>query len=341
MMLKDKKILFISASFFNYEKAIISKMKELGASVDFFDERPSNTALTKGLIRINPKFLEQKTNAYYQKIWAQIQSKTYDYFLLIKGETIPFWFLEQFKSEQGQCKTIFYAYDAIVEYPKTEKLFPYFDLNFSFEPNDARKFGLHFRPLFHLDEYKKETTSQDYDYAVSFVGSAHSDRYQIGEAVKKIMDDQKRKSYFFYYAPSKKVFLAKRLLDSNLKKFDLNKLSFNKLSHAEIQSIYQRSFSVLDINKPFQMGLTMRSFEALASGKKLITTNVDIVHYPFYSPENIQVIHRENIQINPAFFEAPFVPITNELLAKLSLESWLEALFIKEQDEFWFQNFMP
>ena len=51
--LKNKRILFLCPLFFNYHKKIIKAMESLGAEVDYFDERPSNTVLSKALLRIN------------------------------------------------------------------------------------------------------------------------------------------------------------------------------------------------------------------------------------------------------------------------------------------------
>ena len=51
-ILQSKKILLFSVSFFNYEKIIAERLKELGADVDFYDERPSNSIFVKGLIRL-------------------------------------------------------------------------------------------------------------------------------------------------------------------------------------------------------------------------------------------------------------------------------------------------
>ncbi|MGE4514729.1 MAG: hypothetical protein AB7E26_13095, partial [Chryseobacterium sp.] len=88
-------------------------------------------------------------------------------------------------------------------------------------------------------------------------------------------------------------------------------------------------------NKPFQNGLTIRTFEVLASGKKLITTNSDITNYPFYSPENILVIDRENIQMNPEFFKIDFKKLNQDVLYKMSLDSFIECLFGDAQDDYW------
>jgi len=335
MKLKEKNILFISASFFNYEKAVISRMQEMGATVDFFDERPSNSALTKGIIRVYPKLIQKKIGDWYDSILRHTDKKKYDYFLLIKGESIPFTFLEEFKKRHPETRTVFYSYDTVKEYPRMLKLFPYFDRKFSFEPADVLKYGFRLRPLFYLNDYLKTNQKNDFKYDLVFVGSAHTDRYRIGEEVRSILDSQKKKSCFYYYSPGKLFFYLKRIFDKNMKSFDVSKLSFEKLSHQQIAEIYEESFSVLDINKPFQFGISMRTFETLASGRKLMTTNPEIRFYPFYNPNNVLIIDREKVEIPNQFFESDFEQTDSEFKHRLSVDNWIESLFLNENDDCW------
>lgn len=335
MIFKNKKILFLSARFFHYENAITQQLEKLGAQVDYFDERPSNSVWTKGIIRVNPKMYQKRINSYYQLILKQIQNKKYDYFLLIKGETVPFFFLEKFKKEFPQTQMIFYAYDAMNEYPRMLKLLPFFDRKITFEPSDAIKYKLEFRPLFYLNSYKKSEVQKEKKYDITFIGSAHTDRYQLGETIRELAEKMNLKTHFFYYSPSKIAYYLKRLFDADFKKVKLKKLSFTQLNHQEIQKIYNQSFSVLDINKPFQNGLTMRTFETLAAGKKLITTNPDIRNYPFYNPQNILYINREKIELSFDFFQSDFQELTSHDLEKMSLKSWLMEVFFENDSTYW------
>lgn len=335
MNLSGKKILFLSANFFGYEKAIANRLRELGAEVDFFNERPSDSVLSKGIIRVNKNFYFKKIRSYYHKITKETRNQNYDFFLLIKGETIPLSFLEQFKKKHPDSTMIYYSYDAVREYPKFLKLYSYFDRNFTFEPKDAQEHKLHFRPLFFIEDYKKLTESDNVKYDIVFIGSAHTDRYLIGEKVRKISSSLNLKTYFYYYAQSKAAFLLKKVFDQNLKKFDIKKLTFKKLKHSEIADIYAQSRSVLDINKPFQDGLTMRTFETLAAGKKLVTTNSDIRNYPFYTEDLILIVDRNQVELNSEFFKASSNKVSVENLKMMTLDSWIECLFVQEQDEYW------
>ncbi len=335
MSLEGKKILFLSANFFGYEKAIANRLRELGAEVDFYNERPSDSILSKGIIRVNKNFYLKKIRSYYHKISRETENRDYDFFLLIKGETITFSFLEQFKKEHPAAKMIYYSYDAVQEYPKFLKLYSYFDENFTFEPKDAHQHNLHFRPLFFIEDYQDIKQDVDAKYDIVFVGSAHTDRYLIGEKLRKICTSTNLKTYFFYYAQSKAAFLLKKVFDQNLKRFDVKKLNFKKLKHSEITDIYAQSRSVLDINKPFQEGLTMRTFETLAAGKKLVTTNSDIKNYPFFNENLILIIDRNQVEINSEFFKSDSKKINKETLEMITLDSWIECLFVRNQDDYW------
>ena len=89
---QGKNILFFSAAFFNYEKAIVEKLQNLGANVDYFNERPSDSTLAKGMIRVNRSLYKRKIQNYYQNILDKTREKMYDFLLIIKGETVPEFF---------------------------------------------------------------------------------------------------------------------------------------------------------------------------------------------------------------------------------------------------------
>ena len=104
--LLNKKILFISVRTFNYELEIANKLIQLGAKVDYFDERPSNSILAKGIIRLKPSIIKKKILHYYNSILKKIDGEKYDFFL-IKGEAIPSSFLEKLRLLQKNCSFLY------------------------------------------------------------------------------------------------------------------------------------------------------------------------------------------------------------------------------------------
>jgi hypothetical protein len=148
MEFQGKKILFFSAAFFDYEKVIVEHLQNSGAEVDYYNERPSNSILAKGIIRVNRNFYKKQIQNYYQKTLKLTVEKSYDFLLIIKGETVPDFFLKQFKEKHPETVLIFYSYDPLSEYPAVKNILPFFDRKLSFDKQDSIDYIMNFRPLF-------------------------------------------------------------------------------------------------------------------------------------------------------------------------------------------------
>ncbi|RAJ85817.1 hypothetical protein CLV59_102522 [Chitinophaga dinghuensis] len=329
-MLEGKSILFISPSFFNYEKEILKKMQGLGANVTFYDDRPSNSVLVRGLIRLNKKILKNRIRRYYEGILQKIiATNGYDFLLLIKGETIPPEFLQQFRQRFPKCRTIMYQYDSIRNNQNAIACFPYFDRILSFDLSDTEQYpAIKFRPLFYIDDYKDlKQQSPKYDY--TFIGTAHSDRYNW--VMNLVKENGKDNRFFtFFYCPSKILYYGRVLFDKSFKQVKKEDISFSQLNKQQVLDIVSQSRAIVDIQHPNQTGLTMRTIEALGAGKKLVTTNRNIVKYDFYNPGNILVLDRTSSSIAPGFAQTAYTPVSTMIYQKYSLEGWLnEVMDIK------------
>lgn len=331
---KGKNILILSVKFFNYENLIKQKLVDNGAKVDLFDERPSNSFLSKAIIRLKRGMYQRRIHSHYKKIIDSIQNENYDYFLLIKGEVVPIFFLKFLRSNNPNIELIYYTFDSFKNNPNGLSVLPFFDRKFTFDLEDARKYKLSFRPLFFASVYDQMKNQKEelFDYDLSFIGTVHSDRYNISHQLEKLCNQFGLKMFNFYFSPSKILFYYKSLTDKSYMKFDLKMISFKSLKHSQINDIYIRSRAILDINHPGQSGLTMRTFETLGSGRKLVTTNHFVKLYPFYNENNILVIDRDNPKLDYSFFEKDFQEIDESVNYSMSLEGWLNELFYFQSD---------
>ena len=291
--------------------------------------------MTKGIVRLKRSFIQVKINAYYKSILKKIEGKKYDFFFLIKGEAIPSFFLAKLKLLQKNCIFIYYTWDSFANNPNVLSLLHFFDKKLSFDPVDADKFKLEFRPLFYIDKYKLMENIEKPKYKMLFLGTAHSDRYTISKDVVDWCKKNNFSSFTYYYMQSKLVYFFKSKFDSSFKYFHYKKLNFKPLSIDEIIKYYKDSLIILDINHPNQRGLTMRTFEALGAEKKIITTNKEIMKYSFYSPDNVFVIDRENIELEKAFFKSNFKPINKDILFEMSIIGWIKSVFIQNDSKQW------
>jgi hypothetical protein len=338
--LSNKNILFFSVQTFNLEKEIKKKLEEFGAKVEYFDERPANNIFVKGIIRVKRSFYQKKIDNYYKRILLKTKNEIYHYLFVNKGEVVPEFFLKEFKKYHPECQCIFYTWDSFINCNHPIKILKYFDKKFTFDPDDALKFGLNFRPLFYLDTYKSLNKKIDVKskYDLLFIGTAHSDRYVVSNKIRNWCELNNLKSYCYYFIHGRLVYFYKKIFDNSFQIFDYRNLVFNSLETSEIMELYKVSNVILDINHPGQKGLTMRTFETIGAHKKMITTNSEVKKYPFYNSNNIYIIDRNDIILDKVFFELPYEKVDEELYYKSSIEGWLKCIFVEKQSNYWIKE---
>lgn len=326
---KAKKILFISPSFFGYEKSILNRLREMGAIVDYFDERPANTFWTKSLIRINSKLLVFTIDKYYQSISSYIYGKEYDYIFVVNIEAMPRHFLKMLKNQYPNTKFILYMWDSIMNKRKTISYIPFFDVVFSFDADDCKKNPyIKFRPLFYLNEYQSIISYNRFKYDLLFIGTAHSDRYSFLQKIQVQPDIRNKKCYFYLYLQDWKLFLWYKVVNPIFRKAHMKDFRYIPLTKLELINLIKQSRIIIDIQHPNQVGLTIRTIEMLGAGRKLITTNKLVETYDFYDPNNILIIDRDNPVIPEQFFYTDYIPVDQKIYEKYSLDGWLNDVFV-------------
>ena len=327
-MFHGKKILFFSANFFGYQNEIAAKLNFLGAEVKSYDERPKNTFFYKAMIRLDKRLLKKKLEKYYGEIIDDNSKIEFDFIFFLKAEAITEDKLKELKESQPNAKLILYMWDSIENCPSVQKLFPLFDTIKSFDPVDVKENEhLTFRPLFYLDDYRRLNQSRNLMYDITFIGTGHTDRYEIVSKFKKLCDEKNLKYYFFIYLQDLKIFYARKMFSKAFRFAKKDDFSFKPLLKEDILKIIEKSKCVLDIERPVQRGLTMRTIEILGARKKLITTNKDIVNYDFYNSTNILVIDREDPKITLDFIEGTYIDIPVETYQKYSINYWIHEVF--------------
>jgi len=176
----------------------------------------------------------------------------------------------------------------------------YFDRILSFDKTDVENNDrLIYHPLFYSNEFKNCEPNQNLEYDFAFVGMVGlaQGRYDFIKQIKNQLE-QKGLNFYKYLYMSRNRYIKTSLFDKRKRYPDIN---FKKLKLSDISEIYSKSKVIIDYSKSFQSGLTMRTFEALGAGKKLITTNKNIMNEPFYDESFIQVIDPVNPKLNLKF----------------------------------------
>lgn len=315
-------------SFFGYCECIADQLRALGAQVDLYDERPNNSFVCKAMLRYNISVYRPKITAYYRDIIAKNEDKDYDYIFVIKSEAIDGAILSLLRQVYPRAKCILYLWDALENIPDGKKKIKIYDRVLTFDHVDAEDYNIALRPLFFRKDYAgSDTDKTDFTYDLTFIGTAHSIRPRVVNALENICRKEGRKCFKFLFLPHIFVFFYNKLINPNYHKVRKSDISFVPMKPEQIRAVYDNSRCILDVEHVAQRGLTMRTIEMIGMGKKLITTNTGIQKYDFYDPANICVIDRNDPVVPTDFWNKQYTPIPQNIIDRYSLESFVREIF--------------
>ena len=323
----NKKILLICPKTFDYHVEIINALIKMCAKVDYFDERPSNTAISKILIRINKGLIDFKIRKYYNNILNTISNNNYDYILIVKAESIPKDVILKMKELNPSAKVILELWDSIANNAAAQEKISLVHKAFSFDRNDCEKYNMSFRPLFYIEKYNDISIKpSETQYDLLFIGTIHSDRYKVLKNLQENIEKNGYKVFYYMYIPNKILYYIRKFMLRELTGSSIKEFKFTSINQDQVLSLVSKSKVIIDIQHPKQTGLTMRTIEMLGADKKIITTNSNVKEYDFYSESNIYVVPRDMGNLNMDFFKSQYIPVAKDIKEKYSIEAWLMEL---------------
>jgi len=330
-MLNGKGVLLISPRTFGYEKAISDSLRVRGAKVWFIDERPSNDFFIKGLIRVNANLIRLRIEQYYKTEIARIDKEAkIDYVLLISPEAVNEVILMMIQNRFRNAEMILYMWDAIRNKTGTNniKILPFFDRILSFDKEDCTAFPrMKFRPLFFLPEFSALPKNENPLYDISFIGTIHSDRYAVCSKAKEIATSLSLNVFFYMYLHDKKLYWYSKFMNPKMKGSNISDFYFMPLPMQKVLDVIGKSRCLMDIQHPFQTGLTIRTIETLGARRKLLTTNSKIKDYDFYSESNVFCFDRDHVDFSRDFFIKPGQVVDTDIYGRYSINGWIKDIF--------------
>lgn len=325
--LKNKKVLMFSpyGATKHYGDAIKEELERRGAIVKGYDERPSQNAIMKIVIRLFKKKVPQIFSSYIERIIRQNANVEFDYVLICRGEAFTEHSIDKLKKAFGKAKFILYLWD-ILETTNVKNIIHCFNKAMSFDPyNVLNNKGLMFRPTFCVPAYEKVKPLKEGKYDIMFVGTLHSSRYKIIESFKQAFDKQNLTYFVYLYVPSILVYIKDLIL--KFPYISIKKVNFSPITLNATVKKMDECCCVLDINYTTQKSLSMRPYEAMFSKRKYITTNPEIKNYDFYDENNILIIDINNPIIPKSFVDSSFKDIDPNILHRYSVKGFVEELF--------------
>ncbi len=324
--MQKKSVLLFCLSFFHYEEKLRQGLEALGYNVDHYDERPGNSLPVKAMLRLRLPGHRLLAGRHCRRVIAENRDKDYDYVLVVKSEVLGREEIALLREAYPRAQFILYLWDGLENVPGgTEKLGLY-DRVYTFDPEDAAKYGLHFRPLFYTGDYSRAQAPDRYDYDVAFIGTAHAIRPRVVRQVEAQCRESGLRFYHYLYLPHPLLFWYHKLTNRSYRGVKKSDIHYTPLPAQAIRDIYTRSRAILDVEHTRQRGLTMRTIEMLGMEKKLITTNPMVKRHDFYDEGNILVIDRDDPRIDPGFLSGEFHPLSPAIREKYSLPGFLREL---------------
>lgn len=326
--LKNKNILFSTDNILGYRESVEEELKKKFNIVEYIETelppKEERTIYFKVLRELGKKIkiIERQYKKIIRKYSCQQLEKykeTFDYFLVVAGREFSPEFIQELKNKNKNIKCILYLWDKF-EYTTLKNSAEEFDYIFSFDPEDCKKYGFIFRPIFYINECEEniiEYSQRKYD--LFYIGALRDlKRYNI---VNKC---------YSYCINNHLSFFLKLFTKSQNDKLNENILMTEKISYNKNREMLKNSKVVLDLNFSQQSGLTIRASEGIGSMVKLITTNKYIKDYDFYNENNIFYIEKEDdIELIPLeFFVKQFEKIPEEIKKRYTTKGFIEEVFM-------------
>lgn len=321
--LKGKRILLLYAKFFNYDKIVTEKLREMGAIVDLYDARAELSTIEKAILKVYKGFFHEKLKKFHKQIQDENSGKQYDY--IFSNSYLPRETVISYKKKFPTARLILYLDDSVRNTYDIENTFDCFDSVKSFDRSDSIKYKIGLQPLFFEDSYV-ETTKVEKQYDLCFIGTIHSDRLKVISKINEICKKQKLRFFHYCYLQSNFIYYYYWLTQKEFRKYPKSFFAFDQMSSKDVATIVKSSTAILDIQHPLQTGLTMRTIETIGARKKIVTTNADIKYYDICD-SNVCIVDREIPEIPQGFLESKYKELNADIMYKYSLTGWIQSIF--------------
>jgi hypothetical protein len=322
MNFEDKKILFMAPKHYYLEGKIIEALELMGADVTYYPEVLYSRVCTLIRDKIFHPLNKVPDRIYFRKILSEIKQDQFDVFFLIRGGSIDSHFMDALHKKLPNAYYVMYQWDSLV-HNNYQPIIKYFNKTLSFDKDDADELAITYLPLFYTDEFNDIKAKQEDIFDISFFGTFHSDRLHVIKQVAKECKNKNLKFHYHLYAG--KINLLFLLLRRKIFFTDLKYFKTYGASLLDIIEQYSISKAVLDVEMTNQVGLTLRTLEALGAGRKLLTTNINIKNSEIFDTNYIQILDRENPIIDIEFINSLIVD--SHRYDEFHISKWVNTIF--------------
>lgn len=315
-----KQILFMMPSYYNFDEVVIEGLTKYSGytinSIDTVDKRVYKNSFSKIInflskVLLNKNLKPEMRRRYF--FHAINKFSSYEYLIVNRPDILSDEILT--KAISASKKSILLLWDSLEKIPISEKIISKFNVTYSFDIADCKRYGFKKIENFHFYEPDPDLKKVE-TYDVVYLGTL-DDRIHSLKPILAYLSNEGKKSDIHLYIPPNKRFKK----HSNIKTLRKT-IPFKESSKF---ALYGKT--ILDIGHTNQTGLSFRFFEAMAFRKKIITTNKYVIHYDFYNENNIFVIDDvNNINIPKSFWDSEYYELPEHIVEKYHIKNWVKKV---------------
>lgn len=331
------RVLFISPVVGGIYCDIIQWLERLGLEVTFIKDKGSlwdyNFIRYKkfGWLRenlIRPFFTLWRKVYWLSLLCLPKNRHIYDYLFVIDGMSISKTLFDILKRRNKELYSANYLFDTTYSLYKFQNNFTYFNKVASFDLGECEKYDLMFLPIYWIDS--SSTCEKERD--VFAFGAYSRERELLFKRIKSIADKNGWSYFIELYQPKSKMAKIKSSVATkkNIENNANTMLTDKTISPVVFRELINSSRVIVDSVNHKQDGMTARFMWALGLGKKIITTNSNIVKYSCYDERQILLLNSsseiEDDSVE-SFIKSEYSPtINNEMVLGWRIDHWLESL---------------
>jgi hypothetical protein len=342
------RILLITPKFYGIEKKIKMILENSEHEVIWIENKvlPLDYHGTNSKFKLLRKiyfFLFFPDKRYVRHELGKIDNLKFDILFSINCHIICPCLFRILREKNPGLFSILYLWDSSQMYT-WEKELKYFNRVCTFDPVDSERYKIELKHNFFIKSPQDIRQKPEND--LFFIGKFSYSRYQI---VRKLIEQAASAGIGFKVKlwPARKnvihnrliytIFILTRIKGNWIQEYLLNYEAFEKVlskdilisesvNYEVVQDEMRESNVILDLPFQGQSGYTHRLIEALANGKKVITTNKDILKENFYNSEQIKIINVLNPEIDISWIRKKSVFPVPDFFMSLEISAWLNSL---------------
>lgn len=278
-------LLIMPRTFYSFAKMFSSALRELGYEVVEANEEYPENALGKIMAKLDWGIARRITRKAINRRF--LAGRRYDLVVIIKGRGIGPELVADLKRHAG--RVVGYHFDALVYDRATRRWAPGTDRVSTFDYRDAEELGWPLVELFSAEAPPEG--EQPIAIGFSAIMRNHSNRLAYLDEVVRALEIRPEESFFYVFEQDVRSLAFNFLKQPALYWRWRRHIHRVPLPYADYRRVLATSDFTIDYAHDKQTGLTMRSFEALASGAKLITNNAR-VHDSRHFTTRHAIVHR-------------------------------------------------